>query len=1221
MTNHLVVRLNFFEKNRLAADYEKGERHFHILKDSRDKYRFDKNIYTLCGNVIFPDYRSVREFAHKMNEKRDLIHNPKLAVKAGHLNAMALIDEVLHHILRLYRTQVKPTILKDALSYLGTHLGSSEEVESSIREFMAQFPPVNVYQGKQTADEYITQDNEGVSNREIELEEMLMLWIANENPAFSHYTELFDDSKLKKKAPYLEVISGLRNFFETQPKFGADNMNLIDLLRAPALAHPDSLVDQLKFMKETWKMELLSEYYIRMLTGADIIREEEKMNFPVESRGEVITMESLSPSDGYEGMTNSGPGTGGSDPEYENFTPDRNWMPRVIMIAKNAFVWLDQLSKQYAKSITKLNEIPDDELKRLGKWGFTSLWLIGLWERSRASKIIKRSCGNPEAEASAYSLYDYVISADLGGEPALADLKQRAFKYGIRLASDMVPNHMSIDSKWVSEHPDWFVQLDYQPFPTYSYNGPNLSCDPNVGIYVEDHYYSKSDAAVVFKRVDFNRGDTRYVYHGNDGTNMPWNDTAQLNYLNHEVREAVIQTILHLARSFQVIRFDAAMTLAKRHYQRLWFPEPGTGGDIPSRSEHGMTKDQFNEVMPQEFWREVVDRIAAEQPDTLLLAEAFWLMEGYFVRTLGMHRVYNSAFMNFMKKEENAKYRLSIRNVLEFDPEILQRFVNFQNNPDEKTAVEQFGKGDKYFGVCITMITMPGLPMFGHGQVEGFTEKYGMEYRKAYWNESVDHELVRRHEKEVFPIMQKRALFAGVENFLLYDFHMHDGSVNENVLAYSNRMDNEKALVIYNNKFESTSGWISMSVGYLEKSSREIIQRPLSFGLTIPFAKGFTLFKDQISGLEYIRDNEKLHKEGLFVEIGPYKYSVFLDFKHVKDTPETPYAQLYKKIEGRGVESMEDELNEIINEKLLTAFRKIANRDVFAQLVAQRKAILAGTAEKKKLKLYKELGADYEKFMAELIKPVDKKAKAKTGAGEIFANNIEAVVNLPALKLSALDAEADKYLQSNVSGDLYYYYIILGWAVCSGVGLDNIEKYRLGKVIVKLFTALGMADSRAIQQIRHMSAFIRYQLWWEENKTAHELMKALIDDPNTQKVLQLNKYQGVTWFNKEAFENFIGGLFVVAAVEIYNSGMAEVKSAKAIKSAYLTIMTLLDAKEKSGYSAEKLMDLLVTAKPVTAKPVAVKPVAVKLEKAKPAVKKAVKKQPAIKKKTTEKLKK
>ena len=70
--------------------------------------------------------------------------------------------------------------------------------------------------------------------------------------------------------------------------------------------------------------------------------------------------------------------------------------------------------------------------------------------------------------------------------------------------------------------------------------------------------------------------------------------------------------------------------------------------------------------MPQEFWRELVDRINNEMPNTLLLAEAFWLMEGYFVRTLGMHRVYNSAFMHMLMKEENDKYHDLIKNTLGF---------------------------------------------------------------------------------------------------------------------------------------------------------------------------------------------------------------------------------------------------------------------------------------------------------------------------------------------------------------------------------------------------------------------------------------------------------------------------------------------------------------------------------------------------------------------------
>jgi hypothetical protein len=148
-----------------------------------------------------------------------------------------------------------------------------------------------------------------------------------------------------------------------------------------------------------------------------------------------------------------------------------------------------------------------------------------------------------------------------------------------------------------------------------------------------------------------------------------------------------------------------------------------------------------------------------------------------------MHRVYNSAFMHMLKNEDNGKFRQSIRNVLEFSPQILKRFVNFMNNPDEETAVAQFGKGDKYFGVAMTMVTMPGLPMIGHGQIEGFGEKYGMEYRRAYWEESVDEELVRRHEAEIFPLMRKRYLFAGHENFAFYDLVTPRGTCQRKCLG------------------------------------------------------------------------------------------------------------------------------------------------------------------------------------------------------------------------------------------------------------------------------------------------------------------------------------------------------------------------------------------------------------------------------------------------------
>jgi hypothetical protein len=85
---------------------------------------------------------------------------------------------------------------------------------------------------------------------------------------------------------------------------------------------------------------------------------------------------------------------------------------------------------------------------------------------------------------------------------------------------------------------------------------------------------------VVFKRVDHWTGEERYVYHGNDGTSTPWNDTAQLDYLQAEVREGVIQTILHVARQFPIIRFDAAMTLAKRIISVCGFPNPAPAATL-----------------------------------------------------------------------------------------------------------------------------------------------------------------------------------------------------------------------------------------------------------------------------------------------------------------------------------------------------------------------------------------------------------------------------------------------------------------------------------------------------------------------------------------------------------------------------------------------------------------------------------------------------------------
>ncbi|MEO6350694.1 MAG: alpha-amylase family glycosyl hydrolase, partial [Candidatus Limnocylindrales bacterium] len=635
----------------------------------------------------------------------------------------------------------------------------------------------------------------------------------------------------------------------------------------------------------------------------------------------------------------------------------REWMPRCVLLAKTTYVWLGQLSQKYGRDISRLDQIPDEELDTLAERGFTGLWLIGLWERSTASKEIKQRRGNPEAVASAYSLMDYRISDDLGGEAAYANLRDRAWARGIRLASDMVPNHMGVDSRWVVEHPDWFMQRDDTPYPVYSFEGPNLSTDERVGIYIEDHYYDNTDAAVTFKRQDRWSGQEQFIYHGNDGTSMPWNDTAQLDYLKPEVREAVIQTILAVARRFPIIRFDAAMTLAKRHIQRLWYPEPGTAGAIPSRAEYSMSKAAFDKAMPQEFWREVVDRVAQEAPDTLLLAEAFWLMEGYFVRTLGMHRVYNSAFMHMMRDERNDEYRTLIKNTLEFDPQILKRYVNFMNNPDEKTAVDQFGKTDKYFGVATVLATMPGLPMFGHGQIEGYAERYGMEYRRAYVDETPDQDLIARHQRELFPLLHRRALFAEVDEFALYDFFTADGSVDENVFAFSNKRDGMRSLVVYHNKNADTKGWIRTAA---------VTGRSLADGIGVSGGvDDYLVMSDGRTDLVYLRSHTDLTEKGLYLQLGGYGCHVFVDLADVHDA-DGRYATLAAQLNGRGVASLDEAMRELDLGPLHDAVRSGSPRDAVkaaAEILGVATPV-AAPARKSPAEISQKVARDVEAFVS-----------------------------------------------------------------------------------------------------------------------------------------------------------------------------------------------------------------------------------------------------------------
>lgn len=803
-------------------------------------------------------------------------------VTAAELEMLATLNQVLRRVAATFLEQRQCRVTARGL-VIGDRQVELPGFAGMFRSFLQCFPALPVELKNVDVPTYLTSLEENGKLKDLLLESVLLL-VQSRNPALAGLRRLFadDEEQLERASHYRQQLELVDQALpELDDGFAAQPKNLLARLLAPLQERTD-LYQQLLFLREVWGSILPPELYARIGSAIEQYETEgHQPGFP----GEPETMP-FSP--GQSGES--------AETEYADFTPDLDWMPRAVLLAKSVFVWLEQLSRKYQRPIRTLDQIPDEELDSLKAYGFTSLWLIGIWKRSNASLKVKTLCGQSNIAASAYAIDDYRIADEVGGEVAFDQLRGRCLQRGLDLACDVVTNHTGIESAWLREYPERFVQLPYPPYPGYRFTGPDLSSDPDYQIQIEDGYYDHSEAAVVCRYQHRHSGQVRYIYHGNDGTHLPWNDTVQLDYLRADVREGMIQLILWVAKRFRIIRFDAAMTLAKKHFQRLWYPLPGGGAGVPSRSDYAIDQEEFNRLFPVEFWRELVDRVQSEVPDTLLIAEAFWLMEGYFVRTLGMHRVYNSAFMNMLKKEENAKYRETIKNILIFDPAILQRFVNFMSNPDEKPAIEQFGDGDKYFCVATLLATMPGLPMFGHGQLEGYREKYGMEYLTPRWDEPINQGLLSHHQTTIFPLLRHRALFSGADQFQLYDFVSTYG-VEEDVFAYSNQLGDERVLVLCNNSTKRIAGRVGQPVSMAGRSGRDVIT-----ACAIDTSGDFVLLTDLASRRQYLQPATRMSEGGDFV-LEPYAALVLTDFEKRLD-PDGRWHQLWQRYGHQGARNL-----------------------------------------------------------------------------------------------------------------------------------------------------------------------------------------------------------------------------------------------------------------------------------------------------------------------------
>ena len=340
----------------------------------------------------------------------------------------------------------------------------------------------------------------------------------------------------------------------------------------------------------------------------------------------------------------------------------------------NTRVRLSELAAALGRTAT-LDDIPDAELDRLAADGFDIVWFLGVWQTGEAARRVSRS--NPEWLAeyrrvlpdfreedvcgSCFAIRDYRVHEDFGGDEALARLRQRLQRRGLRLVLDFVPNHMAPDHAWVAEHPDFFVAGTEEQLAAAA---PEL----------------------------LPRGDG--PGHARPGV---------------RARPVLRRLAGHAPAELRQPRAsggDARRARADRPPVRR---RPLRHGD--ARPAGGLRENLGD--LRLAFWPRATDAVRAEIPDFLFLAEVYWDLE-WTLQQQGFDYTYDKRLYDRLEQGHARSVREHLSAGLDFQ----NRMARFLENHDEPRAAATFTPETHRAAAIITFLT-PGLRFFHQGQREG----------------------------------------------------------------------------------------------------------------------------------------------------------------------------------------------------------------------------------------------------------------------------------------------------------------------------------------------------------------------------------------------------------------------------------------------------------------------------------------------------------------------
>ena len=373
--------------------------------------------------------------------------------------------------------------------------------------------------------------------------------------------------------------------------------------------------------------------------------------------------------------------------------------------------------------------------------------------------------------------------------------------------------------------------------------------------------------------------------------------------------------------------------------------------------------------------------------------------------------------------------------------------------------------------------------------------------------------------------------------------------VNEDVFAYSNGLGDQRALVVYHNRFGSTTGWVRTSVAYMDKSSRQLVQRSLSEGLGIrPDENTYVIIRDQTAGLEYIRPAVELCEQGLFLQLDAYQYHVFLDFRQEADDAFGSYSRLCSILEGRGVPSIQEALIELLLQPIREPFQQIANPGYFSYLLSQRlpeRKPRGAPAPTLSNELFDEVHQKTADLLAGIEYRLDTRVNHTTYQAQV-AQTLEALLSLPRTPARGAGKDAVRTLIEGLkspAGDERWL-VLLGWCFTRSLGLVYSEtdiagrsqavfdEWHLGRLLAEAYRGLGHDEDRA----NRMAATVRLLIGHQEDTGASEERPAL--PPDVLQFIQVNRYQDVLWFNKESYEEYAWWTLALALIDVQDTPAA-----------------------------------------------------------------------------------